>query len=524
MSFVPQELAGFAVPKVVHTTWAKTFVCHPELYFQPSTLEEIQLLVKSALKHQKTIMTVGSGHSPSDMTMSDEWLLNLDKYSSILKVDEHDMYTDVTVEAGIRVYQLNELLAKKGLAIQNLGSISEQSMGGIISTGTHGASPLHGLVSQQLVDITLVNGLGEVVKCSPTDKPELFRAAMLSLGKIGIIAQLTIRTVPRYAIKSYQEVISFKTLLDIWETVWTSDEFVRVWWFPYSKRCVLWRASKSVEEYKNPRSSWYGTKWGRLTYEFLLWVCVHVYPKLTPIVERFIFSKQYGNKETLGHGTTAVQESVEGLNMDCLFSQYVNEWAAPLNNGPEILRSLERSIDTAAHNGDFFVHAPIEVRCSNTTYNNEVGEPDVSHRHIDTKGPVIGNNLRPYLDTTPELSWVPKDKITNSQLTLYINATMYRPFRTSVPIGKWYRIFESSLEAAGGKPHWAKNFIGSEEWAGGELKSDGYKDGEMKGFAVKMRDWYGDDLVKFNQVRREQDPNGVFCSGRSWAVRNGIII
>ncbi|CDK30012.1 unnamed protein product [Kuraishia capsulata CBS 1993] len=523
VSNIPASVAAFAVPRLFHNTWAKTFICYPQAYFQPRDEAEIVELVKTARQVNKTIMVVGSGHSPSDITMTKDWVVNLDRYSRVLKVAPHESgkYTDVTVEAGMRIYQLNEFLAKKGLAIQNLGSISEQSVAGIISTGTHGASPFHGLVSQQVVDLTVVNGKGEVVKCSPTLNQSLFRAALLSLGKIGLISQVTLRTVPRYQIKSRQEIISFQTLLENWDSIWTSDEFIRVWWFAYADKCVVWRASKSSDPLSEPRKSWYGTRWGRLFYESLLWVSVHVAPRLTPYVERFIFSRQYGTKETLGQGEFAVQESVAGLNMDCLFSQFVNEWAAPLTNGPEILRSLDNSIKEAARRNQFYVHAPIEVRCSNTTSSGSIEDPDVSQRGLIHPGPVVGNNLRPLLDNTPQLAYVPQDSVTNSQLTLYINATMYRPFYTSVPIGKWYSIFEETLEAAGGKPHWAKNFIGSESLASQQDKR--YKDGEMKGFAYKMEEWFGEDLHTFKKVRAENDPDGVFLSGLEWAVRNGIV-
>lgn len=56
----------------------------------------------------------------------------------------------VTVEAGIRVYKLNEVLQKNGLALSNLGSISEQSIAGAISTATHGSGINFGNISSQV--------------------------------------------------------------------------------------------------------------------------------------------------------------------------------------------------------------------------------------------------------------------------------------------------------------------------------------------------------------------------------------
>lgn len=556
MTDIPESLKPFVTKKVIHSTWAGTFLCKPQAIFQPRNVEEIQELIKQARLHGKTIMTVGSGHSPSDLTMTTEWLCNLDKFNHVLLEEPYYApksptddtpeikFVDLTVEAGTRIFELNEYLKRNNLAIQNLGSISDQSIAGLISTGTHGSTQYHGLVSQQVVSVKFLNSAGELITCSSVDKPEYFRAILLSLGKIGIITHVTLRTCPKYTIKSKQEIINFETLLNNWDNLWLESEFIRIWWFPYTNKCVLWRANKSTDPLSDPRPSWYGTKLGRFFYESLLWVSVHLFPRLTPFVEKFVFGQQYGEVETLGKGDIAVQNSVEGLNMDCLFSQFVNEWSSPLNSGPEILTELKKIITDASQTGDFFVHAPIEVRCSNVTYSDEPFTDDknqkslypsqewLSNRSKTSAGPIPGNNLRPYLDNSPKLSYSKDGKITNDQLTLFINATMYRPFGTNVETHKWFQLFEDVMSKAGGKPHWAKNFIGltqdekydKQQDLKTQLEFGGKPFYTMLGFKPVMQDWFGKDLVAFNKVRKETDPDGVFLSGKVWAERNGILL
>lgn len=550
---IPESLQAFRTAQVFHRTWAGTFQCKPQAIFEPTTVEQIQELVHQARLNKKTIMTVGSGHSPSDLTMTNEWLCKLDKFDRVLKLEEfygpsssggrEVKYVDLTVEAGIRIYQLNEYLKEQNLAIQNLGSISEQSIAGLISTGTHGSSQYHGLVSQQVVSITLINSAGTPVMCSSVERPDLFRAALLSLGKIGIISQVTLRAVPKYTIKSKQEIIKFTTLLREWNTIWLEKEFIRIWWFPYSGNCVCWRASKSDDPLSPPRVSWYGTALGRFFYESLLWVSVNFLPRLTPWIEKFVFSQQYGNNETFGSGAISVQDSVEGLNMDCLFSQFVDEWSAPLRSGPDVLKQLNDKIQHAAANSDFFVHAPIEVRCSNMTNSDTAfvdadGNPTLhppqewlAQRNRLSAGPIPANNLRPFLDSSPLQEQQPDpSKITNDQLTLFINATMYRPFRFNVDTHQWFQIFENVMSSVGGKPHWAKNFIGlhGDHESVSDIKSQlnfgGKKYYAMLGFDPVMKRWFGDNLVAYNNARREVDPHGVFMSGKDWFKRNGLAI
>ncbi|SCU87353.1 LADA_0E03510g1_1 [Lachancea dasiensis] len=506
--------------------WAGIYSAQPQLYFQPSSIEEVVKIVNAARRIKKTIVTVGSGHSPSDMCVTKEWLMNLDKMDQVHSVVENkeQHYADVTVDAGMRIFKLSEHLHERGLAIQNLGSISDQSVGGIISTGTHGSSPHHGLISSQYVNLTIVNGRGEIVFLDSENHPEIFRAALLSLGKIGIIVRATIRAVPAFKIKSTQEVINFDTLLKQWDVIWTSSEFIRCWWYPYSEKCVLWRGSKTSDSVgTKARTSWWGSTLGRNVYELLLWVSVRIYPALTPLVEKFVFHRQFGKVETYGFGDVAVQSSIEGLNMDCLFSQFVDEWGCPLTNGPEVLRSLHDSIVKAAQNRDFFVHVPIEVRCSNTNLPDKI--PDYSDRTELSNGAVFGNVLRPYLDASSCNShYAPLSEVNNSQLTLYINATIYRPFGFNTPIHKWFTLFEKTMAAVGGRPHWAKNFLGSTDMAAGPTKAEhSYGDYEMRGMATKISEWYGDDLVEFQKIRREQDPENIFLANRDWAVKNGIV-
>lgn len=47
----------------------------------------------------------------------------------------------VTVEGGIMLTKVNHALAAVGLALSNLGSISDQTVGGMLAAGTHGPTP-----------------------------------------------------------------------------------------------------------------------------------------------------------------------------------------------------------------------------------------------------------------------------------------------------------------------------------------------------------------------------------------------
>jgi L-gulonolactone oxidase len=53
----------------------------------------------------------------------------------------------VTVQGGMRLHRLHQHLQEHHLALSNLGSISEQSIAGVISTATHGTGVKYGVLS-----------------------------------------------------------------------------------------------------------------------------------------------------------------------------------------------------------------------------------------------------------------------------------------------------------------------------------------------------------------------------------------
>lgn len=304
-----------------HNTWARTFSSQPELYLQPASISELRLIVDLARQLHKTITLTGSSHSPSTLTQTSSWLINLDNFSRVVTTDPTTM--TITVEAGIRLYQLLNELDALGWTMPNLGSITEQSIAGAIGTSTHGSSLRHGLLSDSVAELTIMLASGDLVTCSAEKNTDLFRAALVSLGALGIITHVKFRAVPAFDLAWSQRVVSWPGFIDTFTTAaWHDHEFARCWWFPYSKKAVVWSADRTTEPRLQKPTSWYAGGLSRWSYEALLWLSTWC-PRLVPLVERWVFKMQYGGKE--GVVGQAVEKSNEALTMDCLFSQLVNE-------------------------------------------------------------------------------------------------------------------------------------------------------------------------------------------------------
>lgn len=455
----------------LHHTWAKTFFARPELYVRPQSIEEVQQLVTLARRCRRRLVTVGSGHSPSDLTCTSSWLVNLDDFNRVLHIDTETRL--VTVEAGIRLYELGPKLEEQGLTLENLGSIDSQSIAGVIATGTHGSSLRHGLLSECIESLSLVLSNGQLVRCSATHNPDLFRAALVSLGALGIVVEVTFRARPAFNIAWRQQRYSLSKVLSEWSTgLWTSHEFVRVWWLPYEKGAIVWHADPTDQPLRAPPKNFYGEWFGYHVYHNLLALSSY-FPRILPWVEWFIFGMQYGFRP----GAT-VSEAVEparaGLLMNCLYSQFVNEWALPLEKGPEAIIRLSAwlhgDLETARipfSPKGLWVHCPVEVRVSDSSKNP---------------------NPRPFLDPT-----------CRDEPTLYLNATLYRPYLRDPPCRqRYYEAFEWLMRDMGARPHWAKNFSTLD--------------------STELHRLYKDDMDEWLKVRQEVDPEGMFLG--EWHCRN----
>ncbi|KAK4219087.1 D-arabinono-1,4-lactone oxidase-domain-containing protein [Rhypophila decipiens] len=467
----------------IHRTWAGTYSSLPELYIQPQSLAEVEKAINLARRCRRRISTVGCGHSPSDITCTSSWLINLDNFNKVLAIDTRSCI--VVMQAGIRIYQLTKTLDEFGLALPSLGSINEQSIAGAISTGTHGSSLQHGLVSESVVALKITLADGSTRACSPDENPDLFRASLLSLGAIGIITEVTLKVVPAFAMAWEQTIDKDTRIFEQWEKdLWSQSEFVRVWWFPYMRRAVVWKADKveasALEsgEVKlgDPPVRLYDNWLGYVVYHNLLAVSRWV-PRILPWVEWFVFGMQYGFRNGDRTRVSAVQPSQKAFLLNCLYSQFVNEWAIPLHRGPEALQRLASWL----HNlqpGDpgyvphgipyssegLWIHSPVEVRVSDTTVNTSAEQKN-----------------RPFLDPTPK-----------DGPTLYLNALMYRPYHRdprNKATERYFLGFEHLMRDLGGKPHWAKSFTVSQN---------------------EFSEWYGEDFTQWRKVRDSLDPSGMF--------------
>jgi len=122
--------------------------------------------------------------------------------------------------------------------MENLGDIDVQSIAGTISTGTHGTGQTFGTISTQVIALKFINGKGEIVECSKTNNSELFSAAQVSLGTLGVITEVTLQCVPNYKLELYTQKEKLTDVLANLNERNSQNRNFEYYWFPYTNTAL----------------------------------------------------------------------------------------------------------------------------------------------------------------------------------------------------------------------------------------------------------------------------------------------
>ena len=222
------------------TNWAGNQTAHAARVAHPATTAELGEVLRAATADGLAVKAVGSGHSFTPTAVTDGVRIELDRMESLVRVDGNL----VTVQAGMPLAVLNATLAANGLAMPNLGDIDTQTIAGALSTGTHGTGAAYGCLSTFVEALTLVTADGTVLDCSATANPDLFAAARVNLGALGVLTSVTLRCSPAFILCADERP---GILDDVWsglpDHIAGNDHF-EFYWFPYTDRVQLKRNNR----------------------------------------------------------------------------------------------------------------------------------------------------------------------------------------------------------------------------------------------------------------------------------------
>lgn len=193
-------------------------------------------MIVRAAEAGRTVSVAGSGHSFTEAPMTEGTMIRVEALSGVIDADPSTGL--IKVGGGTVLADLNEELARLGLAMENLGDIDRQTIAGAISTATHGTGARLPNISAQVEAIELVLADGSVRELAGDD-PDLLRAARIGVGALGAISAVTLRCVPAFTLHRVDARHPRDEVLDSFEERAAAHEHFELFTFPYADSALV---------------------------------------------------------------------------------------------------------------------------------------------------------------------------------------------------------------------------------------------------------------------------------------------
>ena len=161
---------------------------------------DAQALIKRADAAGQTVRVAGATHSHSPLLVNPDGLI-LDAQGLAGVVASDTASLSAWVWAGTRIFALGAALADQGMALHNQGDIDEQAIAGATATGTHGTGAGLRNLSSAVIGARIVCANGDIITVDAHQEIDVWQAARLHLGALGLITQLRLALKPSYKLR-----------------------------------------------------------------------------------------------------------------------------------------------------------------------------------------------------------------------------------------------------------------------------------------------------------------------------------
>jgi L-gulono-1,4-lactone dehydrogenase len=404
------------------TNWAGTASATAKRLVRPQTVDELASSVRAAAASGMRVKAVGSGHSFTPAALTDGVRVELDQLVAPVRVDV--AARRVTVQAGMPLRALNALLAENGLAMPNLGDIDSQTISGALATGTHGTGATYGCLSTFVVGLELITASGDVIRCSADENAEVFHAARVGIGALGVVSEVTLQCVEAFTLRADERPGSLTSIWPDLDSLIGENDHFEFYWFPYTDRVQLKRNNR-VDVADTPLPGW--RRW---------------------LDDEFLSNSVFGAACRLGRAAPAVVPTISRISARALSARTYTASSFEVFCTPRRVRFVEM----------------------------EYGVPREALREaFDALRSVIDG--LPYKIMFPaEVRFTAADDIWLShgygRDSAYIAIHQY----IGTPYEEYFRDFEAAVTALGGRPHWGKmHFRDAESLASAYPRFDDFR-------------------------------------------------
>jgi len=166
----------------------------PIAVLEPASNEDIVKIVGFAREHGIKVAPRGKGHATFGHSQVEGGI-----QIQMIAYKPKPIFADGVIEVGAGLSWIQVLAAtlKHGLRPPVVTHSPELSVGGTLSVaGIDGGSYRYGAQIDNVLELKVVTGEGQLVTCSETEQPELFNAILAGMGQCGIILSAKLRLMP----------------------------------------------------------------------------------------------------------------------------------------------------------------------------------------------------------------------------------------------------------------------------------------------------------------------------------------
>ena len=212
------------------SNWSGGVVCKPRQIVAPKDEVELAAAVRNA---EGTVRVPGTGHSFTPLCATDGTLVDLAAFTGLKGVDPDS--TDRDTGRGDAALGRRAGAPRQGFALNNMGDIDRQTLGGVVGTGTHGTGRTLGSLSAEVAGFRLMLASGDVLDCSATENRRSSPPAAVH-GHAGRDDRNLDAVRPAYKLVEKNFLLPIAELFEKLDTLVAGNRHFEFFWFPYAER------------------------------------------------------------------------------------------------------------------------------------------------------------------------------------------------------------------------------------------------------------------------------------------------
>jgi cytokinin dehydrogenase len=165
----------------------------PCAVLRPESVADIAKMIQFCRQHGIKVAARGQGHTTFGQSLvSGGLVVEMAALNTIHSIGPEGFDAD----AGVLWKDLVQATFAEGFRVPTLTGYLGLTVGGTLSVGGISTSYLEGGQVDRVQELEVVTGTGQVVRCSESERPDLFEAALAGLGQCGIITRVKMDLVP----------------------------------------------------------------------------------------------------------------------------------------------------------------------------------------------------------------------------------------------------------------------------------------------------------------------------------------